>query len=291
MENNTREGRHERFDRNRSRLRLLAFRMLGTVAEADDAVQEAWIRWERADLDALENPDAWLTTVTSRVCVDVLRARRSRHRVWDELRTHEHTRVPPVLDPEAEVLLAEAVGSALAVVLEALSPGERVAYVLHDLFQVSFGDVAAVLGRSEAAARQLASRARRRVRTWPERERPESARDREVVQAFFAATREGRLDALLEILSPAAGFHADEAGIRLGAAQSLRGNRAIAERFLRSPRATSFAYIDGRPGLVGLVEGKPRVILRFTVTHGKIAAIEFTADTGTIARLDIVLSR
>lgn len=279
-----------RFEESRTRLRLLAFRMLGTLAEADDAVQESWLKISRSDTSAVKNFDGWLTTVTSRVCIDMLRTRKARKETLVGLEVDGTARRPATIDPEREVLLAESIGSALLIVLEELSPAERVSFVLHDMFDVPFDEVAAIAGRSETAVRQLASRARRRVRGMPPRADADAVREREIVQAFYAASREGNFEALLELLSPDALFRADEAGVRLGAGKMVRGSVAIAERVLRGAGEgeVHYALVNGRPSVVGTVFGEPRVIVAFTIEDGKITEIRLSADPEVVAGLDVV---
>jgi RNA polymerase sigma-70 factor (ECF subfamily) len=268
--------------------------MLGSLAEADDAVQEAWLRVSRADTSDVANLDGWLTTVVARVCLTMLQARASRReQPWD-------ARVPdPVVsgvdggDPEQEALLADSVGLALLVVLERLAPAERLAFVLHDMFGVPFDEIAPIVGRSSAAARQLASRARRRVRgarTVPD---ADLGRQREVVDAFLAAARSGDFDALLAVLDPDVVLHADRGALPAGASREIRGAAAVATGALSyARRLASFArpaLVNGTAGLVVAVQGRPFAVLGFTVTHGKIVEIDILADPVRLSQLDLAI--
>ena len=259
----------DRFEQNRPRLRAVAYRMLGSTAEADDAVQESWLRLNRTGADGIDNLDAWLTTVVGRVCLDMLRNRGSRHEVTI---TQDQPAASP--NPEDEAMLADSVGLALLVVLETLTPAERLAFVLHDLFAVPFDEVAPIVGRSPDAARQLASRARRRVRAHPT-ERPAG---REVVDAFLAASREGNFEALVALLHPDVVLRADQAAVRAGADEEVRGAAAVAGSFSgRAVRARP-ALVDGAAGAVWAPGGRPRVVFGFTTADGRIVAIDLLAD-------------
>jgi len=268
-----------RFEEHRPHLRAVATRMLGSRAEADDALQEAWIRTSRADLGGVENLGGWLTTVVSRVCLTMLDARgRRREEALEEGRLPD-----PVVavGPEQDALMADAVGAALLVVLETLQPAERLAFVLHDLFAVPFEDVATIVDRSPAAARQLASRARRRVQG----SRADAATaDREVVNAFLTAARDGDFEGLLAVLDPDIVLRADEGG---GALQVVQGARAVAgrARFGAAGRVAVPALVDGAPGAVGTEDGVPVAILAFTVAGGRIVAIDALADRDRVAAL------
>lgn len=282
----------ERFEENRPRLRLLALRMLGTLAEADDAVQESWLRVMRPGPRTLENFEGWLTTVTSRVCIDMLRTRTTRRGTLVGLEVNGLAHGLATVDPEREALLAEEIGSALLIVLEKLSPAERVSYVLHDMFDVPFGEVAALVGRSEIAARQLASRARCRVRGVPSSPNADAAKEREIVRAFLAASREGDLQALLELLNPDVVFRADKAGVRLGAKEEVRGSAVVAEGAkdgVRRTEAALFALVNGRPGRVAMAGGKPLGVFTFRIENGKISEINLIADPDVIDGLDLVV--
>jgi RNA polymerase sigma factor (sigma-70 family) len=284
-----REWLTERFERHRSHLRAVAYRMLGSVSEADDALQEAWLRIRGQDPARVENMQAWLTTVVGRVYLNMLRSRRARR---EELSVH----VPdPVVafaedaDPEHETLLAESVGLALLVVLDALTPAERLAFVLHDVFGVPFADIASALDRSEAAAQQLASRARRHVRGSPEPD-PDLARQREVVDAFFAASRDGDFDALVAMLDPDVELRIDGGVLRAEASLILRGAKAVAGHTATYSRLYPFirpALVNGAAGAVVTPHGHLFSVMAFTVTDGKITQIDALADPDRLAQLDL----
>jgi RNA polymerase sigma factor (sigma-70 family) len=284
-----REWLTERFQEHRPRLRAVAYRMLGSLTEADDALQEAWLRIRDRDPASVENMQAWLTTIVGRVCLNILRSRRSRR---EELSAH----VPdPVVsfdeddDPENEALLAESVGLALLVVLDALSPGERLAFVLHDVFGVPFADIATVLDRSEAAAQQLASRARRRVRGAPEPD-PDLARQRRVVDAFFAASRDGDFDALIAVLDPDIELRIDGGVLRDEASLVLRGARVVAGHAATYSKLYPFvrpALVNGAAGAVVAPRGRLFSVMAFTVANGKITQIDALLDPDRLARLDL----
>jgi RNA polymerase sigma factor (sigma-70 family) len=274
------------FEDHRSHLRAVAYRMLGSASEADDAVQEAWIRLDRSDTGAVANMRGWLTTVVARVALDMLRARRSRREEpLDEPRPGAHGQAP---DPEREAVLAESVGLAMLVVLDALTPAERIAFVLHDLFGIPFGEVAVVLDRSPAAAKQLASRARRRVRTGTAPD-GDPARQRAVVDAFLAASRGGDFGALLALLDPDVALRADPASVRAGAPAEVLGADAVARTFSGRAQAARPALVDGLAGAVWAPGGRPRVVFRFTLVAGLITAIDMIADPGTVEELDLTL--
>ena len=256
----------ERFEANRTRLRSVAYRILGSTSEADDAVQEAWLRVSRSGASGVENLGGWLTTIVAHVCLDVLRSRKARRE--EPLDDQPQAGA----DPEEEALLADSVGLAMLVVLETLTPAERVAFVLHDMFEVPFDDIAPIVKRSTTATRQLASRARRRVRgasTAP----ADRTRQREIVEAFLAASRGGDFSALINLLDPDVVLRADSRASELGAAAEVRGAAAVAQTFAGRARAARMADLDGEPGLVWSVAGRPRVIFRFTFAGGKIAGI------------------
>jgi RNA polymerase sigma-70 factor (ECF subfamily) len=258
--------------------------MLGSVAEADDAVQETWIRLHRADTTGVENLGGWLTTVVARVCLDMLRSRASRR----EEPIGEGLPEPAPegglgLDPEREALLGDSVGLALLVVLDALTPAERVAFVLHDMFDLPFDQIASIVGRSPAATRQLASRARRRVR-GAEVPNADVSRQRRVIEAFLAASRDGDFEALVALLDPDVVLRADRAAVAMGATGEVRGATAVAETFSGRARAARPALVDGVPGLVWWREGRPRIVFGFTLEGGRIARIEMVADPERLAR-------
>jgi RNA polymerase sigma factor (sigma-70 family) len=277
----------EQFEQNRSHLRAVAYRMLGSSAEADDAVQEAWIRFARADTGAVENLRAWLTTVVSRVCLDMLRARRARN---EELLDVPNVTLEDPTDPEQEALLADSVGLALLVVLETLSPAERLAFVLHDMFGLPFAEIAPIVDREPAAARQLASRARRRVRgAAPEATAESLARQRTVVDAFLAASREGDFGALVSVLDPDVVFRSDlAAGYGPGPVE-ITGAEEVANLVLA--RGTPFApfarpaVVDGQAGAVVVMAGRVRSVVKFSVAGDRVVGVDLTIDPGTLSRL------
>src|SRR5215212_8625371 len=282
----------EQFEEHRPHLLAVAYRMLGSTAEADDAVQEAWLRLSRSDPAEIDNLGGWLTTVVARVCLNALRAR-GRHGE-EPLGPH----VPdPVIDaadgssPEHEALLADSVGLALLVVLETLPPAERLAFVLHDMFGVPFDEIAPIVDRSPEAARQLASRARRRVRGAAPQPDPDRARQREVVEAFFAASREGDFEALVAVLDPDVVLHADGGALRPDATVVVRGAETVARRalmFSRMAPHTRPALVNGTPGVVVIPpDGKVFSIMAFTVADGKIVEIDALVDPERLAAVDL----
>jgi RNA polymerase sigma-70 factor (ECF subfamily) len=275
------------FEAHRHHLRAVAYRMLGSSAEADDAVQETWLRYDRTDTGDVENVGGWLTTVLSRVCLNLLRARTTRR----EEPLDPHVPDPVVrpdgaLDPEQEVVLADSVSLALLVVLETLAPAERVAFVLHDMFSVPFDDIAPVVGRAPDATRQLASRARRRVEGRAPGPDPDLARQREVVDAFFAAARGGDLGALVAVLDPDVVLRSDRGA--LAGSVVLRGPEAVARQaamFAATDRILRPALVNGAAGVVVTVDGTPISVMAFTVTGGRIVAIDALADPDRLAGL------
>ena len=280
----------ERFESHRTHLRSVAYRMLGSASEADDAVQEAWIRLSRTGADDVENLGGWLTTVVSRVCLDMLRSRSARREDPLEGPVHDATPSEPrVVDPEQEALLADSVGPALLVVLETLSPAERLAFVLHDLFAVPFDQIADIVGRSPAAARQLASRARRRVQGASTDAPADRARQRAVVDAFLAASRHGDFEGLLALLDPDVVFRADAAAVKAGAMEELRGAAAVAEGFLNRAQGAQPALVDGLVGMAWAPRGRPRAVFDLTIIDGRIVAVELLLDPDNISELDVVL--
>ncbi|SEE26135.1 RNA polymerase sigma-70 factor, ECF subfamily [Streptomyces sp. 2224.1] len=290
---NDHEWLAERFEENRSRLRAVAYRMLGSVSEADDAVQEAWLRLSRSGADGVENLGGWLTTVVGRVCLDQLRTRRARRE--DPLEVHVPEPIVERLDtvdPEHEALLADSVGLALLVVLETLTPVERLAFVLHDMFAVPFDEIAPLVDRTPAAARQLASRARRRVQGTAPAPDTDLARQREVVDAFLAASRGGDFEALLAVLDPDVVLRADAGGAPEGVSTLVRGARAVVERALTFSRFAAFArpvLVNGAPGLLTAQGGRPFSVMGFTIAHGKIVEINILADPARLSRLDLTI--
>jgi RNA polymerase sigma factor (sigma-70 family) len=284
----------EGFEENRGRLRAVAYRMLGSFAEADDAVQEAWLRLSRSDASGIANLGGWLTTVVARVCLNVLRARNTRRE------TLMGVHVPdPVISradgttPEDEVLLADSVGLALYVVLDTLTPAERLAFVLHDMFDLPFDEIAPLVGRSPATTRQLASRARRRVRGADARV-PDSdiARQRKVVDAFFAAAHHGDFDALVAVLDPEVVVRFDVGTARPEMSVVVHGAVAAADQALRIHQRSALvrpALVNGAAGAVVTLGGRPVAVIGFTVSHDKIAQIDVLADPERLLRLDLAV--
>jgi RNA polymerase sigma factor (sigma-70 family) len=284
----------ERFEEHRTHLRAVAYRMLGSVSEADDAVQEAWLRVSRADVSAVENLRAWLTTVVARVCLNVLRSRRTRgERPLDDVHVPEPiiSRAEGV-DPEHEALLADSVGLALLVVLETLTPAERLAFVLHDMFAVPFDEIGPMVGRSPTAARQLASRARRRVQGEAPRPNPDLVRQREVVDAFFAAARDGDFEALVAVLHPDVVLRSDGGSKRPDATVLVHGARTVAGRAMTFANLAPYvrpALINGAAGVVVAPQGRVFSVLGFTVADGRIVAIDALVDPDRLAQLDLTV--
>ncbi len=278
----------ERFEENRDHLRAVAYRMLGSQQEAEDAVQETWIRLSRSDTGTIDNLGGWLTTVVGRICLDMLRVRRAR----PEQPVEEHSPTladHEVPDPELEAVQADSVGLALLVVLETLTPAERLSFVLHDMFAVPFDDIAPIVGRSPAAARQLASRARRRVQGTPDIPEVEANRQREIVAAFLEASRGGNFEALLEILDPDVVLRADDAAAARGAAALVRGGVAVAETFNGRAQAARLALVDGLPGAVWARRGVPQVVFAFTVANGRITSIELLSDADYLDQVELTV--
>jgi RNA polymerase sigma factor (sigma-70 family) len=283
-----------RFEENRPRLRSVAYRMLGSLSEADDAVQEAWLRLHRSDAAAIDNLAAWLTTVTARVCLDILRTRESRR---EETLERSHVRIPdPIvsnaagMNPEDEALLADSVGLALLVVLETLPPAERLAFVLHDMFAVPFDEIAPIVDRSPTAARQLASRARRRVQGAPTVPDADPARQRAIVDAFLAAARDGDFEGLLAVLDPDVVLRADAGALPLS--REVRGAQAVAAGAMEFAALASSgrpALVNGAAGLVAAPEGRPFSVLGFTIAGGRIVEIDVLADPERLATIDLTV--
>ncbi|MEV1330721.1 RNA polymerase sigma factor SigJ [Micromonospora costi] len=280
----------ERFEEHRTRLRAVAYRMLGSVSEADDAVQEAWLRVSRADTDEVVNLRAWLTTVVARVCLNMLRSRQHRQEEPLDVRVPDPIVSPESgADPEQEALLADSVGLALLVVLETLAPAERLAFVLHDMFAVPFEEIAPMIERSPAAARQLASRARRRVQGQAPAPDPDLARQRSIVDAFFAASRDGDFDALVAVLDPDVVLRAD-GGARARQTVTLRGARQVAAQAVMFTRLAPFvrpALVNGAAGVVVSANGHPLSVMGFTVTGDRIVAIDVLSDPQRLRDLDL----
>jgi RNA polymerase sigma-70 factor (ECF subfamily) len=276
----------EKFEANRAHLRAVAYRMLGSTGEVDDAVQETWLRLSRSDTSAVENLGGWLTAVVARVCLDMLRARKSRR---------EEPMGPQVPEPVADdddacdTEMADSVGAALLVVLETLAPAERLAFVLHDMFAVPFEEIAPIVGRTPAAARQLASRARRRVQGTPPAPDADFSRQKQIVDAFLAASRSGDFEGLLAVLDPDVVVRVDQAAQRLGSLAEIRGAAAVAETFKGRAQAARPALVDGRLGVAVIFGGQLRIVLRVTISGDRISAIEAVADADQVAAFEVEL--
>ena len=283
------------FEASRPRLQSVAYRMLGSFTEAEDAVQETWLRLSRSDADSIDNLGGWLTTVLARVCLGMLRSRRTRP---EQPLEHEEPE-PEGPGPDEEAVLADMLGPALLVVLDTLGPSERLAFVLHDLFAVPFDDIAPILGRSSAAARQLASRARRRIQNSDEVQSRNRRRQQEVVEAFLAASRQGNFEALLKLLDPDAVLRADEVAVRTaesnrgrGApllAPEVRGADAVARALVGQAQAAQLALIEDTPGAVWAPGGKPRAVFAFHVIGDTIAEIEVVLNPAVVRALRVEL--
>ena len=278
----------ERFEEHRGRLRAIAYRMLGSPSEADDAVQEAWLRFSRADTDGLDNLGAWLTTVVSRVCLNMLQARRSRPQPAFDPDLPEPAADPDESDPEREALLADSIGLAMLVVLDTLTPAERVAFVLHDVFAIPFDEIAPIVERSVPTTRQLASRARARVRGREADAESDRLRKAGLVDAFLAAAREGDFDALLAVLDPDVVLRADEHAVSLGAAAETRGAESVAA-WSRRARGARPALLAGTPAAAWLPGGSLRVVYEFKTSGDRITAIDLIADPERLAELDLTV--
>jgi len=278
----------QRFESNRGHLRAVAYRMLGSATEANDAVQEAWLRASRAGDDEIDNARGWMTTIVGRVCLDMLRARKARGE--ESLGVHEPE---PILErrhertPDEEVELADSVGVALLVVLETLEPAERLAFVLHDMFDLSFDEIAPIVGRTSVATRQLASRARRRVRGVSV-STADRARHRAIVEAFIAASRAGDIEALVALLDPDVVVRGDREAVRLGGHGELRGAADAAAAFKGRARAAIPGLIDGDVGVLVPVNGRMLLVLEFRFADGKIAAIEAVANQDALGAMELV---
>ena len=284
------DGLAARFEASRPHLRAVAYRMLGSAGEADDAVQEAWLHLSRGGAETVDNLGGWLTTVVARICLDMLRSRKSRRE--EPLDTRELPEPGASSDPESEALLADSVGLAMLVVLDTLAPAERVAFVLHDMFDLSFGQIADITGRSPAAARQLASRARRRVRGLPAVSGSGLARQREVVAAFLAASRAGDFEALVAVLDPEVELRADLAAVPAGVPRQVKGATAVASQglaFSRRARFARLALVDGQVGLILAPRGRLALALRLTVAGDRVTAIDVVADPQRLGRLDLAV--
>ncbi|MGA2014376.1 MAG: sigma-70 family RNA polymerase sigma factor [Solirubrobacteraceae bacterium] len=279
----------DRFDRQRPQLRAVAYRILGSVSEADDAVQDAWLRLQRTDAEQLDSLERWLTTVVARICLNMLRSRRTRsEQPLDGLRPEPIIDNPAAgTDPEHEAMLADSVGIALQVVLDTLSPAERLAFVLHDMFAVPFEEIAAMVDRSPQPTRQLASRARRRVRDTAPTPDPDLTRQRAVVDAYFAAAREGDLNALVAVLDPEVVLRAHR---RDGEPLELHGAEQVAHGAMSARRFAPYvrpALVNGTAGVVAFDGERPFAVLAFTVINDRAAAIDVFNDPELVAKLDI----
>ena len=288
----------EPFEQHRGHLRAVAYRMLGSLSEAEDAVQEAWLRLHRSDTAEVDNLRGWLTTVVARVCLDMLRTRKARREDALDVEVAEPVaQSGPGANPEQEAVLADSVGIALLVVLDALAPAERLAFVLHDMFGVPFDEIAAITGRSATAARQLASRARRRVRGGAPRSRAaategELAEQRTVVEAFLSALRAGDFEGLVAVLDPGVVVHVDAAAGASGAPREVHGARNWAQgaiAFSRMARFVQPALVDGAVGLVLAPGGRLSRALRFTLAGGKIAHVDVVADPARLRQLTLAV--
>jgi len=274
----------EKFEANRGHLRAVAYRMLGSTAEVDDAVQETWLRLNRSDTGAVENLGGWLTTVVARVCLDMLRSRKSRR----EEPMGPHVPEPATSDDhERDTDMADSVGAALLVVLATLAPAERLAFVLHDMFAVPFEEIAPIVGRTPAAARQLASRARRRVQGTPPTPDAGFSRQKQIVDAFLAASRSGDFEGLFAVLDPDVVFRADEAAQRLGSLPEICGAAAVAETFKGRAQNAKPALLDGALGVAVILGGQLRIVLQLTISGERIAAVDAVADAEAIGGFDV----
>ncbi len=280
----------EQFEANRTHLRAVAYRMLGDLTEADDAVQESWLHLSRSDTSDVKNLGGWLTTVVARICLDMLRSRKSRREESLEASVPEPITSPESgIDPEQEALLADSVGLALLVVLDTLNPAERLAFVLHDIFGVPFDEIAPIVECSPTAARQLASRARRRVRGGARVQDADLTYKRELVDAFLTASRAGNFDALLAVLDPDVVFRHDRTAVPAGASMEVRGALAVARQFAGRAQETQPALVNGSVGIVVAPRGRLLLVLDLTITHGKIAEINVISDPARLRQLDLAV--
>lgn len=278
----------EQFERHRAHLRAVAWRMLGSSSDADDAVQEAWLRLSRSDTSAVQDIGRWLTTVVGRVCLDQLRSRRARREEQlDEAWPHGPEPPTPTADPEREAELADSVGLALLVVLDALEPAERLAFVLHDVFAVPYAEIAPIVERSAGATKMLASRARRRVQQAQHGAGTDPRPQRDIVRAFLAAARNGDFEGLVALLDPEATFRSDPTAHEAGAPWALDGAGAVARQFSGRARAARLALIDGAPGAVWAPRGRAAGAFEFALVRGRIAAIKLVCDPTRLAALDL----
>ena len=280
----------EQFEANRTHLQAVAYRMLGSLSEADDAIQESWLRLSRSDTSGIENLGGWLTTVVARICLDMLRQRHSRHEesleaaVSESIESREQG-----IDPEQEALLADSVGLALLVVLDTLPPAERLAFVLHDIFAVPFDEIAPIVERSETAARQLASRARRRVRGAETAKPADLERQRAVVDAFLAASHTGNFDALLTVLDPEVVFRIDSATSPKGVSREVHGAKAVARQFSGRAQGARRALVNGAVAAIVAPRGHLFLVLNFTIRNDKVVEIEAVADPARLRQLHLAV--
>ena len=278
----------EAFEQHRPHLRAVAYRMLGSLTEADDAVQEAWLRMDRADVGGVRNPRGWLTTVVARICLDMLRRRSTRPE--EPLDEANSIAAPDAVDPEQEAMLADSIGVALLVILQTLSPAERLAFVLHDMFDLPYAEIAPIVGRSENTAAQLASRARRRVRGKTLDPATDLVHQRRLVEAFLAAARDGDFDALLAVLDGDVVLHVDATAA--GTPTAIHGAQAVATNaraFSANARFAEPALVDGAVGIVVAPKGKLALVLRFSVVGDKITEIDIDADPARLRRLSLAV--
>ena len=282
----------ERFEQNRGHLRAVAYRMLGSLSEADDAIQETWLRLGRSDTSTIDNLGGWLTTVVARICLDMLRSRTSRREESLDTEIVEPPAKTATPDPEQEAVLADSVGLALLVVLDRLSPAERLAFVLHDLFAVPFDEIARIVGRTEEATRQLASRARRRVQGGGRVPDAELHQQRDVVDKFLVALRAGDFEGLVAVLDPDVLVHIDEAAAAPGAAREIRGAASWAKNAIAFSRGARFVrpvLVDGTVGAVLAPQGHLSRVLRLTIKEGRIREVEIIGDSARLQELDLAV--
>jgi len=275
----------EQFEADRAHLTRVAYRMLGSLAEAEDAVQESWLRLSRDGGEGVGNLSGWLTTVVARISLDMLRRRKSRREEPSD--PHAPEPAASASEPDRERELADSVGVALLVVLQALEPAERIAFVLHDMFDLPFDEIAPIVGRTTVATRQLASRARRRIQGVPKSE--DVRAERKVVEAFLLAAREGNFEALLETLDPQVVMRGDEAAVKLGGPRRMIGSHTVAKAFHGRAQAARFILVDGAPGILVAPNGHLLLVLGVTFRDGKIAAIEAVADSDRLAEMNFTL--
>jgi len=275
----------EQFEADRAHLTRVAYRMLGSLAEAEDAVQESWLRLSRDGGEGVGNLSGWLTTVVARISLDMLRRRKSRREEPSD--PHAPEPAASASEPDRERDLADSVGVALLVVLQALEPAERIASVLHDMFDLPFDEIAPIVGRTTVATRQLASRARRRIQGVPKSE--DVRAERKVVEAFLLAAREGNFEALLETLDPQVVMRGDEAAVKLGGPRRMVGSHTVAKAFHGRAQAARFILVDGAPGILVAPNGHLLLVLGVTFRDGKIAAIEAVADSDRLAEMNFTL--